>query len=134
MESVQINLVAKVHPLDRELLPEDPMELMGTTVMGDPGYMLQCVISEYAWMGWSADQLMGLFRSPEYPALQDLLAYFGEARVRQLINTLLDDLRGLTISATVDETPDPDLVEEHEHEPERIQLMVRHRESFAEIA
>jgi hypothetical protein len=125
MKSALEQFVPKVHPLDRELLADDPMELTATPVMGDPEYMLQCMIEEYVWMGWSAEDLFGLFQSPHYPVLQDLLRTFGEQRVRREIEQFAQNLGGVTFSATVDETPEPDA--DDNHEPELIQLTVRRR-------
>ena len=120
-------LVPKVHPLDRELLADDPMELMANIVSGDPALMLRCMIDEYVWMGWDADELFGLFRSPEYPALRSLLDHFGEARVRAEIEEMLQGMAGVRVTAIVDETPDPDLIEDHSDEGELIQLSLRRR-------
>lgn len=120
-------LVPKVHPLDRELLADDPMELMASLVHGDPALMLRCMIEEYLWMGWNVDELFGLFQSSEYPVLQSLLTQFGAARVRDEIEALAFGMGGVRVTAVVDETPDPDLVEDHDDDGELIQLSLRRR-------
>jgi hypothetical protein len=118
--------VPKVHPLTREVEADDPLEVIAKPVAGgDPACMLRCVLEEYAWMGWGEDQLLALFRSPEYPVLNQLLAHFGEPAVREQIADLLGEAGAPLYQATVCETePEPD--EDH-HEPELIQLTVRAR-------
>lgn len=111
------HLVPKVHPLARAVEADDPLELIATPVGGDPEYMLQCMVEEFAWMGISADELLGLFRSPAYPVLNQLLNHFGEDAVRERIQRLA----GLRFSAVVDDEPETD----EDDEPELIQLSLR---------
>jgi hypothetical protein len=123
------NWVPKVHPTTRDVEADDPMEVVAEPVAGgDPAFMLRCVLEEYAWLGWDADQLLMLFRSPEYPVLNQLLAHFGEAAVRQQIDELLGGTGGAFYRTTVVEAePDPDAEDDHDHGPELIQLTVRAR-------
>jgi hypothetical protein len=107
----------KVHPLSRTVEPEDPMELMAESVPGDPDIMLACVMQEFAWVGCGADELLGMFRSPGYPVLNQLLDYFGEAEVRRRLTTLLDGSGVFQVRETIAE---PDREEE-----ELIQLGIR---------
>ena len=67
----------KVHPMTRLAEAEDPMELMADAAPGDPDYMLDCMVSELAWTGMNAHEVLGLFFSPGYPVLQQLLEYHG---------------------------------------------------------
>lgn len=128
MVTLNESLVPKVHPLDRAVEAEDPMELTPNYVVGDPDYMLQCMIEEFGWMGWDAEQLMSLFHNPEYPVLNELRRYFGEDHVRKRIDEFLSHAGVLRFTETIEETPDPDLDnEEHDHEPELLQLTVRRR-------
>src|SRR5262245_41495249 len=102
------NLVPKVHPLTRAVEPEDPMELVANPVVGDPEVMLECIAQEYAWMGWDAGQLLGLFRSPNYPVLNQLLAHFGEDGVRHRVEAVLGRSGVFRFVETVVDEPDPD--------------------------
>ena len=49
---------AKVHPATREVLPDDPMEMHGFEVPGDPNLMLRLLVEEYARMGWGAEEIL----------------------------------------------------------------------------
>ena len=65
----------KIHPATREILPEDPMEMHGFEVPGDPNLMLRLLVEEYARMGWGAATIVQLARDPNYQALYGLLRY-----------------------------------------------------------
>jgi hypothetical protein len=94
------------------------MELVGTPVPGDPEVMLECLVQEFAWMGWDLDQLMGLFRSPEYPMLNPFLDHYGEPELRRRVAELLSRIGVYRFRETVVEEP----VDEEE---ELIQITVR---------
>jgi hypothetical protein len=119
--TTQERYVPKVHPLARDAEAEDPMELFGSTVQGDPDVMLQCLIEEFASLGWDAESLMALFYSPQYPVLNQLRVCLGEPYVRQQVRELLAQRAAFRISATIDEEVEP----EEEDEPELIQLGIR---------
>lgn len=115
--------VPKVHPLTRAVETEDPMELVATPVHGDPAVMLDCIVQEFAWMGWDVGQLLGLFRSPDYPVLGQLLEYYGEDEVRRRIEGLLHGMGVFRVEETIAADPP-----EETDEPELIQLTIRTRE------
>jgi hypothetical protein len=118
--SVPQDWVAKIHPATRGAEPEDPMELVAAPVQGDPEVMLQCLVQEFAWMGWDAEQLLGLFHSPAYPVLQQMLACYGEAVVRERVEALLGRSGVFRVREVVAEDPGPEA-----DEPELIQLTIR---------
>jgi hypothetical protein len=124
MQPTTNRLVSKIHPLTRAVEPEDPMELVATPVEGDPDVMLECLVQEFAWMGWDAEQLMGLFRNSSYPVLNQLLRHYGDKDVRRRVEAILGRFGRLRFRETIVEDPDP---EDHD-EPELIQLTVRRRE------
>ena len=109
--------VAKVHPATRAVEPEDPMTLHAAEVEGDPELMLQCVVQEYAWMGWDAQQIHELFRDPSYPVLHQLWRTHGEAGIRERVDALLGQMGVFRVQEFVHESPEPE-----EAEPELIQL------------
>src|SRR5262245_51956435 len=111
--------VPKVHPLDRDAAPEDPMELFATPVHGDPDVMLQCMLEEFAWMGMDGDALVQMCRHPNYPVLNQLWDHFGEAEVRARIEALVARTRLVQFHEIMSETADEDLEDE---EPPLIQL------------
>jgi hypothetical protein len=112
--------VPKVHPATRSVEPEDPFTLHATAVCGDPEVMLRCLVQEYAWIGWGAEDILGLFRDPFYPALHALLMTYGEAGVRDRVNALLRQMGVFQVQASVREEPEP-----ADPEPELIELGIR---------
>ncbi|HLN28857.1 MAG TPA: hypothetical protein VK395_14015 [Gemmataceae bacterium] len=112
--------VPKVHPATRSVEPEDPMTLHATAVPGDPEVMLRCLVQEFAWMGWDAEQIVPLFRDPFYPALNSLWCVHGEAGIRQRVQEALRQCAVLNVTATVVEEP-----ESSESQPELIELGIR---------
>ncbi len=118
MDSSSERWVPKVHPLSRAVEAEDPMELVANPVHGDPEVMLECMVQEFAWLGWDAEQLLQLFHSPEYPVLGQLRQHFGVEAVRQRIESLLKRIGVLRVREVIVDEPDP----EEEEGPELIQL------------
>ena len=56
----------------KEFEPEDPMELVGITVPDcDSDQVLDGIVQEYLFMGWSAQQILLLFWSPYYGGTVD---------------------------------------------------------------
>jgi hypothetical protein len=88
MEQRSSPWVAKVHPLDRLAAGTDPLELRAEPVPGDPDVMLQCILQEFAWMGWDISQLLSLFHHPGYPVLGQLRQLFGDDELRRRVETL----------------------------------------------
>lgn len=109
--------VEKVHPLERPAEAEDPFELMAEPVVGDPGLMLDCMLEEFAWMGWNASQLESLFHHPGYPVLGALREHFGDEEVRRRIGALLARTGVLSFREVIAEPE-----EEEDHGPEVFQI------------
>ena len=82
-------LVSKTHPLDRPVEPEDPMNLHGVEVDGDPAIMLRMLVEEYARMGFGLDELMNLCRQPFYVGLHGLWQCYGEKELTQRLSGIL---------------------------------------------
>lgn len=115
------NLVPKVHPATRAVEPDDPYILNATPVAGDPEVMLRCVVEDYGWMGWSAEQLVALFHDPGYPALNALLEFYGEEGIRERIAQALHPCAAFQVRVEMteaDEEPDA-------HEEPLIELGIR---------
>ncbi len=67
---------------------QDPMELVGIVLPGEPGQleaMAECIIEEYVRMGWSEKRLMTIFCSPMFLATYRIYREKGETYVRELI-------------------------------------------------
>jgi hypothetical protein len=80
---------SKVHPATREILPDDPLEMQGFELPGDPELMVRLLVEEYSRIGWGTQAIMQLARDPNYQAFHGLLRYFGDeplaARVAQIV-------------------------------------------------
>jgi hypothetical protein len=113
-------MVPKVHPLDRPAEADDPYTLHATAVSGDPEVMLECLVQEYAWMGWDMPQVLRLFADPGYPALNALLAHYGANGVRRRVAAVLGRMGVFRVSGTVRDEPEPE-----DDEPELMQLGTR---------
>jgi len=98
--------VPKIHPLDRFAESEDPLELMAEPVMGDPAEMLAGLLQEFAWLGFSAEQLVSLFSNPAYPMLCELRAYFGDEEIFRQVQALVQSWGQLRFRETISETED----------------------------
>jgi len=72
-------LLPKIHPATREMLPDDPLDLQGFEVPGDPDLMLRLLVEEYARMGADIDTVMDFARNPFYQGFHGLYVLFGEA-------------------------------------------------------
>jgi hypothetical protein len=123
MNPTASHLVPKVHPLDRAVEADDPLELMAEPVPGDPAVMLECLLQEFAGLGEDADDLLAMFRSPAYPLLNMLLAHYGEAELRRRVTDLLGRSGVFRVRETMAE--DPDSEDDGDDGPELIQLGVR---------
>ena len=70
----------------KELENDDPMELQAVQLDGDPGYMIDCIVEEYARMGWTAAEIFPLFQSPRYPVLYGLFRTLGAEAIRRRLD------------------------------------------------
>jgi hypothetical protein len=91
----------KTHPASREMLPEDPLDLTGFEVPGDPDLMLRLLVEEYARMGWGLESILALARDPFYQAFHGLCVLYGEAELRRRVSAVLARV-GVTRVRTVE--------------------------------
>jgi hypothetical protein len=108
----------KVHPLSRGIEPDDPLELVAEPVEGDPDVMLECLILEFAAMGYESEQLLAMFQSPFYPVLNLLLEHHGAEEIERRVEALVQRAGVFRVRETISE--DPEL--EDEAGPELVQL------------
>ena len=83
------NAVPKIHPATREALPDDPMEMHGFEVPGDPELMLRMLVEEYTRMGWGVDALMSLAKDPNYTAFYAFRKSLGDDGLRQALSRII---------------------------------------------
>lgn len=90
MNADDSNVVPKVHPASREILPDDPLEMHGFEISGDPLLMLRMLVEEYARIGWGDEAILALARDPNFQAFHGLWLHFGEnefcRRVRECLS------------------------------------------------
>ncbi|MDP6447249.1 MAG: hypothetical protein QF805_25865 [Pirellulaceae bacterium] len=99
--------VPKVHPATREVLPEDPMDLRGFEVPGDPELMMRMLIEDYARMGWDADAIMRLAQDPNYLAFHGLLRMLGEDGLRRRVADTISRCGVMRVTSTEREPEQP---------------------------
>lgn len=71
-----------------EFVEEDPMELVGMALPGEPGQleaMAEAIVEEYVRLGWGEQRLMTLFINPMFLATYRIYQHKGEPYVRALI-------------------------------------------------
>jgi hypothetical protein len=71
-----------------EFDPQDPMELVGMVVPGEPGTleaMAETFVEEYLRLGWSDRRLLAFFQNPHFLATHRIYREKGEDYVRDLI-------------------------------------------------
>jgi len=74
-----------------EFVDEDPMELVGMVLPGEPGQleaMAECLVEEYVRLGWDERRLMTLFVNPMFMATHRIYQQRGEEYVRGLIRSM----------------------------------------------
>jgi hypothetical protein len=118
MTTPESNWVPKVHPVDRESQPEDPLELHAQVAVGDPDVMLECILQEFLWMGWGEAELLALFHDPGYPLLGQLREFYGDAEVARRVAALVAASGQLVFHETLAEPED----EDPDHGPELLQI------------
>ena len=111
MDPAAEQYVPKIHPATRPVEPEDPMTLYATPVAGDPEVMLQCLAQEYAWLGWGAEEILGLFHDSFYPALNELLRAYGEDGIRERLTAVLGPMGVFRFTGAVRDDPEPELIQ-----------------------
>jgi hypothetical protein len=89
MDALPVIPTPKIHPASRELLPNDPLEMHGFEVPGDPQLMLRLLVEEYARMGFGFADIMRLARDPNYQAFYGLYRFLGEQELALRINQIL---------------------------------------------
>ncbi|MCR4300074.1 MAG: hypothetical protein NUV51_00505 [Sulfuricaulis sp.] len=65
------------------------MQMQAESVAGDQRVMLQCLIEEFARMGWNANQIARLFENPFFLASHGLAKQLGREAVHECIEQTL---------------------------------------------
>ncbi|MBX3001469.1 MAG: hypothetical protein KF893_23310 [Caldilineaceae bacterium] len=75
-----------------EFVDDDPMELVGMIMPGEPGMlenMAEIIVDEYVRLGWDEERLMTIFVNPMFMATHRIYRQKGETYVRGLIREVL---------------------------------------------
>ncbi len=92
-------------PLPKFPDPDDPMGMEAELVSGDPRVMLDCLIEEFARLGWDANRIARMFENPFFLASHGLAERFGFAAIRERIRQTLKRC-GVFSFEIIEETPD----------------------------
>ena len=111
MNNAPANAVPKIHPATREVLPEDPMDLHGFEVPGDPDLMMRLLVEDYARMGWNTEAIMSLANDPNYQVFHGLLRMFGEDELRHRIADVIARCGVIRVTTMQREPPPTQLVQ-----------------------
>jgi hypothetical protein len=85
----ELQVGPKTHPLDREMLPEDPLELEAFEVPGDVDLMFRLVVEELARVGMDSAAIVALARDPFYQALHGLWRLHGEVEFQRRVGLIV---------------------------------------------
>ncbi len=78
-----------IAPESKPLDPDDPMEIKAAVIAGDERLMMECLIEEFAHLGWSAKKIAGMFDQPCFLATHGLEQRFGRQAVVDCIEHTL---------------------------------------------
>jgi hypothetical protein len=106
-----LTATTKIHPATREILPDDPMQMHGFEVLGDPRLMLVMLVEEYARMGFDAQTIVQLARDPNYQAFHGLQQHFGEQELAVQVEQILARCGVLRVKAHEAPLPPAELVQ-----------------------
>jgi hypothetical protein len=99
------NMVPKVHPATRAVEPEDPMNLHGIEVPGEPEIMLRMLVEDFARMGYGLNDLLALARDPFYHALHGVWLRYGDDELRLRVAGILSRVGVMRVRTVC--APDP---------------------------
>jgi hypothetical protein len=99
----------RTHPKDRAAQTDDPMEISGIEVEGDPEVMLNCIVEEFARMGCDAETILRLFDDPFFLGPHGLTKAFGREYIRDRVHGILK--RCGVMSVRVIEQPADETIE-----------------------
>ncbi len=68
---------------------DDPMQIRAEWVTGNQRVMLECLIEEFARMGWEENQIAQMFENPFFLAAHGLRKRFGRETVHECIEQTL---------------------------------------------
>ncbi len=82
---------------------DDPHELVGVLLPGDEEStreMARAFAEEFAQLGWSRDQIQGLFRNPAYTGAHGALRALGAKEVDRVVDEAVQLFGGFRVTVT----------------------------------
>ena len=100
--------LVSTHGAAKKAEATDPLDLVGTVVPGgDIEFLARCFVEEFAAMGYDGEQILELFRQPQYVAVHPVYRAKGEEGVRRLIEEVLAECGVFRVSETITEESPP---------------------------
>ncbi len=93
---------------ERPAGPDDPLELAIGFGPGDSEHMMDCLVEEYARLGWGIDQIEAIFVKPFFRATYGLGQSLGQAELRERIRQVLERCGVLRFQVSLERTEDGD--------------------------
>ena len=98
----------RTHPKDRAPQADDPMEISGIEIEGDPQVMLQCIVEEFARMGCDAEDILRMFDDPFFQGPYGINLAFGRQYIRRYVTSMLKQ-SGVMRVRVIEQPPEEDL-------------------------
>ena len=81
--------MSSTHPADREMLPDDPLQLSAVELPGDVNVMFRLLVEEYARMGYGTDAILRLASNPFYAGFHRFYLALGEEQFRSSVQDVI---------------------------------------------
>lgn len=103
------------HGSEKKPERDDPYELVGNTVPGgDIRLMAECLVEEFALLGWEKGAIIQMFHNPFYQAAHLYYKAYGKSGVQNLVDQVL--ARCQVVRTRIVEAPEEiNLEEESNH-------------------
>jgi len=75
--------------MSKPIEPDYPMELNGTEIAGDVGLMIDCIVEEYANIGWGEAKIMQIFEKPFFQSTYNLARAMPPGKLRERVRNVL---------------------------------------------
>jgi len=93
--------------VERPSEPDHPLLLTPAVAWGDPGFMLECLVSEYALLGYDRNEILEMFDRPFFEGTYNLGQTFGPTEMRRRVASVLDRTGTLKVRVA-QSSPDPE--------------------------
>ncbi len=88
----------KVHPAQREWLPDDPMDMHAVELPGSAQVMLEIIVEEFLRLGCGPEVIIAAAGTGEYQALGHLLQSFGGQEFARRVHAVAQRIGTLNVA------------------------------------